>query len=136
MFTLLLIPFGSFADSASSANYQLLEAGLIPGGYAISNSFQLNGAISQISIGPSTASNFKINAGILYFPLITTPVVSAVAGDAQVSLSWTPAEGVLGWTAGSYVVGQSTTAGGPYTLTSVGLSTNSTRTSLINGTDY
>ena len=133
---LLLGTTSCSAAQADSASYQLLNAGLAPGGYSISNSFQLNGAISQISIGPSLAADFKINAGLLYFPTITTPVVTAVAGDGQVSLSWTPAEGVWGWTADNYIVGQAAVTGGPYLDTSTGLATALIRSGLTNDLTY
>jgi len=70
------------------------------------------------------------------FPFSSTPVVTPTAGDAQVSLSWTAATALVGWSVGGYNVGQSTVSGGPYTYTSVGAVTSSTRTGLSNGTTY
>ncbi len=96
----------------------------------------MQSAISQISLGTSSVTGFKISAGFLYFPFVTTPVVSATAGDAQVALTWTTASGVLGWNVGGYTVGQSTVSGGPYSYANVGNVLSSTRTGLTNGTTY
>jgi hypothetical protein len=81
-----------FAQDFSSSNYTVSNPTLFPGGYSSSNTFGLTSVISQIAIGSSTAATFKQFAGFLYFPFITTPVVSATAGNAQVALSWTAAE--------------------------------------------
>lgn len=125
-----------YAGFCLAAGYQLLDSSFAPGGYATSPHFQLSGAISQITIGQSLSSNYKVNAGLLYFPTITTPTITATPGDAQVALTWTAAEGVLGWTVGSYEVGQAVASGGPYNFSSAGLSTNATKTGLTNGTNY
>lgn len=111
---------------------------MFSGGYSTSTGFQLFGTISQISIGTSTATGFNLNSGFLYFPFASSPVItSPTAGNGQVSLSWSQSEGFLGWTVSGYNVGQSTTAGGPYTYSSsLGNVTSSTRTGLTNGTTY
>jgi hypothetical protein len=58
--------------------------------------------------------------------------LTASAGDAQASLSWTASSG-----ASSYTVKRSTTAGGPYANVATGLTTTSfTDTSVVNGTTY
>jgi len=72
----------------------------------------------------------------LYFPLVTTPVLSVVAGDGSADLTWTASSGFLGINVGSYEVGQSTTSGGSYSYTNVGAVLLSTRTGLTNGTTY
>lgn len=110
---------------------------MFSGSYSTSTSYQLFGAISQTSIGTSTAESFNLNAGFLYFPFVSTPVVAATAGNGQVSLSWTEATGFLGWTVSGYNVGQSTNSGGPYSYSSsLGNVRSSTRTGLTNGTTY
>lgn len=102
-----------------------------------SDGYQLYGAIGEISLGTSTSAAYGVNAGFLFFPFVTTPVVTATAGqDAQVPLSWTASSGFLGWTVTSYIVGQSTASGGPYSYANVGNNTSSTRTGLTNGTTY
>lgn len=106
------------------------------GGYGSSTSFKLFGAISQISTGTSTTASFNLNAGFLYFPFASSPVVGATAGNGQVSLTWSASQGFLGWNPSGYSVGQTTASGGPYSFTSVGNVTSSTRTGLTNGTAY
>ncbi len=115
---------------------KVLDSAIAPGGYSASTNFQLSGAISQISIGPSQSSDFNLKAGWLYFPMVNTPIIAATAGNHQVALSWTPAIGILGWTVSGYSVGWSTTSGGPYTFTSVGAVTTYTKSGLTNDTPY
>src|SRR3989344_7797195 len=137
--SLLVAPFFVLAQQFNSASYQVINPVMESGNYASSDSdnFILKSVISQISIGTSTATSFKVNAGFLYFPFVTTPVVTATGGqNTQVPLSWTASSGFLGWNVGGYTVGQSTASGGPYSLASVGNVTSSTRTGLSNGTTY
>lgn len=128
----------SFAQTNeySSTNYKVLAPAVFPGGHGQSASFGLSGVITQFSIGTSTSSLFGNSAGFLYYPYVTTPAVSATPGDAQVSLSWTSASGVLGWSVSGYKVGRSTVSGGPYTFTDVGNILSHTATSLTNSTAY
>lgn len=102
----------------------------------VSSSFRLTGSIGQIAIGTSSSATFEVRSGFLYFPTATMPTLSGTAGDGQASLSWTTSNGFLGWSVSGYNVGQSTVSGGPYTYTSVGNVTSSTRTGLTNGTTY
>ncbi len=67
-----------YAQEFTSLSYKVLDPVMNAGGYSTSDNFQLNGVISQISIATSTSSTFGINAGFLYFPVATTPVVPAV----------------------------------------------------------
>jgi hypothetical protein len=120
----------------TSSNYIVLDPVMNAGGYGSSANFQLLGVISQVSNGTSTSFSFGDNAGFLYFPFASTPVVSTTPGDSQVALSWTVSNGFLGWTASGYNVGQSTVSGGPYTYSSLGNVTSSTRSGLSNGTTY
>lgn len=90
-----------------------------------------------MSIGTSTSLSFGNNAGFLYFPFASSPIVSASAGNGQVTLSWTASQGALGWNVSGYNVGKSTVSGGPYSYSSsLGNITSSTRTGLTNGTTY
>ncbi|OGG91678.1 hypothetical protein A3H16_00320 [Candidatus Kaiserbacteria bacterium RIFCSPLOWO2_12_FULL_53_8] len=132
----LMQPLISTADDISSTNFQILTPTIVSGGLGTSSSYSLIGMIFPFSEATSSASSFSLNPGFLAYPFVSTPVVSATAGDAQVSLSWTAATGYLGWTASGYTVGQSTSSGGPYTFTSVGNVLLSTRSSLTNGTTY
>src|SRR3989344_6033995 len=124
------------AEDFSSTNFTVQNPEIISGGYATSTSFTLQSVIGGFAIGTSTSSTYGDNAGFLFYPFVTTPVVSATAGDGQVALSWTSASAGVGWTVGSYSVGQSTTSGGPYSFSNVGNVLSSTRTGLTNGTAY
>lgn len=137
-FVLLLLALSgtALADEFTSTNYRLLDPVLAPSGYGTSSSFQLWGSIGETAVGTSTSSGFSAIGGFLPFPFASTPAVSATAGATQVALSWTSSQTYLGWNVGSYVVGQSTSTGGPYTYTSAGLSTSLTQTSLTAGTVY
>jgi len=111
---------------------------MIPGGYSTSSSFGLQSIIGGVAAmaTSSSSSTFGNNPGFLHYPYVTTPAVSATSGDTQVALSWTSASAGVGWTVGSYSVGQSTTSGGPYSFSNVGNVLSSTRTGLTNGTAY
>ncbi|MEI6304858.1 MAG: dockerin type I repeat-containing protein [Candidatus Taylorbacteria bacterium] len=124
------------ATDPGSASYKVIDSSFNSVREMTSASFGLTGSMSQIAIGSSTATTFMLNSGFLYFPKVTTPVVTASAGDAKVDLSWTASEGFLGFNIGGYLVGQSNTSGGPYTFTSVGNVTSATRSSLTNSQPY
>ena len=138
-FSLVLVFFGvlpAIGQEFSSTNFKVLDPVIQPGGYSTSDSYQLNGAIGQIAIGTSTASNFSLNSGFLYYPFISSTTLFAYAGNSRVYLGWTTPSGFLGWTPSGYNVGQSTTQGGPYTYASIGNYAVSERTGLTNGTTY
>lgn len=135
-FGLLICPLAGSANIAESTHYNLIDAGTFSGGYSSSGNFQLNGAVGQISIGTSTDTSLDLKSGLLYYPSVTVPTVTAVAGDSQVALSWPAAVGTLGWTVGSYDVGWSAISGGPYNFISNGLSLSYTKTGLTNGIRY
>ncbi|MDO8407623.1 MAG: hypothetical protein Q7S95_00085 [bacterium] len=126
------------ADDYSSATYTVSTPTLSSGGLATSTNFNLIGVISQFATGSSSASTFTfgLHAGFPFYPFVSTPVVTATAGDASVALSWTSASGSLGWNPSGYSVGQSTASGGPYSYTSVGNVLSATQSSLTNGTPY
>lgn len=128
--------FAQAANEYSSTNFKVSAPVIFPGGHGQSSSFGLTGVITQFAIGTSTSSLFGDNAGFLYYPYVTTPAISATPGNAQVSLSWTSASGVLGWSVSGYNVGRSTTSGGPYTFTDVGNILSHTVTSLTNSIQY
>ncbi len=131
--------FGALATHAeelNSGSYKVLEPVMYSGGYSTSGTFQLLGSIGEIAVGTSSSLTYGGKAAFLTYPFVTTPSLSATAGDTQVSLSWTASSGFLGWTVSGYSVGRSTTSGGPYTYTSVGNVLSSTETGLTNGTPY
>jgi len=136
LFLFLLACRFVFADEFTSSNFRVADPVIVPVGYGTSSGYQLWGTVSQIAVGTSSAASFRLNGGFLYFPFVTTPVVGATPGNGQVLLSWSGATGYLGWSVGGYSIGRSSAAGGPYTYSSVGNVTSSTRTGLTNGTTY
>ncbi|MDO8493137.1 MAG: hypothetical protein Q7S19_01160 [bacterium] len=124
------------ADEFTSASFISSHPVLAPAAFSSSGSFRLLSTISQVAIGTSTATSFGLNTGFLYFPFVTSPVLSATAGVEKVDLTWTGSDGFLGLTPSTYSVGQSLVSGGPYTLTNVGNVLTSSRTSLTGGTEY
>ena len=132
------VPLFTFAFEATSTHFKLIDPVFtITGGFATSTSYQLNQAASQPTSGTSTSpTSFRVSGGFLYFPFVTKPVVTATAGDNSVTLTWTASQGFLGWTVSGYNVGQSTVQGGPYTYTSLGNITSSSRTGLSGGITY
>lgn len=134
---IFLIPFFYiYAAELESENFIIKDSSFENFGEMTSTNFSLMGVLDQFSIGSSTANTFKLNSGFLYFPKVTSPVLSAVAGDEEVSLSWTPSVGFLGTNINGYLLGQSSVSGGPYTFASVGNITNATRSSLTNNQTY
>src|SRR3989344_2823679 len=137
VFSLLFWPLFLFATEFTSTSFQVLDPVIQPGGYSTSDTYRLNGVMSQIAISTSTASSFKVNSGFLFYPLVSTTTVTATAGAGQVSLSWDAFEGFLGWTVSGYNVGQSTASGGPYSYgASLGDVNSATISGLTNGTAY
>lgn len=122
--------------SAWAAGLNIKDSVIAPGSFSSSASFQLNSVLSQMAIDTSATTNFKNYAGWLYFPIVSSPIISGTAGDGQVALSWTPATGYLGWTVTSYEVGWGTASAGPFSFIANGLSTTYTKTSLTNSTPY
>ncbi len=125
-----------FAQEYLSNSYTILTPTIVPGGFSTSSSYGLQQVATQIGVGTSTATTFGVNAGFLMYPQVSTPAVSASAGNAQVTLSWSASQASLGWTVTSYSIGRSTTSGGPYTFSNIGLTTSGTQTGLSNGTPY
>lgn len=105
------------------------------GGRSTGNVYELFQEQNQSGIGESTNSTLRNLAGFLYFPFATNPVLTASASNGQVDLSWTASTGTLA-NITDYQVGIATASGGPYTYTSVGNVTSSSRTGLTNGTTY
>lgn len=126
----------AYAEDLTSASYQVLGPVMSSGGYGTSTNYTLFSSISEFAhdIG-SSASLFTLNPGFVAYPFVSTPAVSATAGDSQVTLAWTASQGYIGWTVSGYDVGQSTTSGGPYSYSSAGV-TPLTITGLANGTTY
>jgi alpha-L-fucosidase 2 len=86
-----------------------------------------NGAITQLTVTPSTRSNDLVEA--------TAPApasLTATAGNGRAGLTWTASTG-----AGGYNVKRATVSGGPYTPIASGVSGLSYLDSgLLNGTNY
>ena len=138
IFSLVLfsIGYGFALADFSSTNFTLENPiNIIEGGRATSSSFQYFSNTGQLTGGQSTSTSFAQNAGFLYFPTATSPVVSATPGDAQVVLNWTAAVGIFG-NITSYDVGTSTTSGSGYAFTTGGNVLTYTKTPLTNGTPY
>jgi len=134
IFSLIIVSF-AYADF-SSTNFQLENpVNIIEGGQSTSTNFKYFSSTGQLISGQSTSSSFVQNAGFLYFPTATSPVLSATPGDSQIVLGWTPAIGILA-NITNYEVGISNTSGGVFTYTSVGNVFTNTQTSLVNGTPY
>ncbi len=124
------------AQEFQSTNFRVLDPVIFPASFSSSSNFQLNSTISQISIGTSSITNFKISSGFLFFPFVSKPAPTATVGDSQVTLTWTAGSALLGWSISGYDVGQSSISGGPYSYSPVGNVLTSNRTGLTNGATY
>lgn len=133
----LTVSHVAHAEDFTSGNYQILAPVITSGGgYGSSADFSLLGVISEFAHGTTTSLSFASNPGFAAYPFVSTPVISATAGNALVNLSWTAAVGFLGYTVSGYSIGQSNISGGPYTFTSVGNVLSTSIGSLTNGTTY
>ena len=131
-----LFAFFIRAEDYSGSNFIILDP-LISGegGRSSSPGFELFDTSYQILTGESTSSSFIQRAGFLYYPIASSPAVSATPGDGQVSLSWTSSTGT--WAnVTAYDIGTSTVSGGPYSYESVGNVLSFTKTGLTNGISY
>lgn len=137
-FIFLFSPHGALnATEYTSTNFVLKDSviGAI-GGSGNSSSFNMFSSGEFIVTGRSSATSFLGRFGFLYFPFVTSSTLSGTSGDTVANLTWGASTSGLGFTVSGYEVGQSTTSSGPYTFTNVGSVLLSTRTGLINGTDY
>lgn len=127
-----------YADEFTSSSFKILDPVIAPSGFASSTSFRVQGSVSEPALGGSAKfPKFQLTGGFLPYPLVTVPTLSAIPGNHKVTLSWTEAEGFLGWQPGGYRIGQSTSSGGPYMYTPANMDvTSSNRTSLTNDTTY
>jgi hypothetical protein len=127
----------SLSTDYSSSSFILRNPVItVEGGRSTSDSYTYFSSTGQLDSGVSDSTSYSIYGGFLHFPNITIPTLSATAGNAQVSLSWTASVSTFGYDITSYEVGQGTSSGGPYTYTDVGNVLSSTRSSLSNGTPY
>ena len=129
-------PIFSYASEAASDNFSILESVISPGEYSTSSTYILLDDLDELVIGTSTASSFNLSDGFLFYPFVSTPIVSATAGIGKVSLAWTAAQGFLGWTVSNYNVGISTVSGSQYSYTSVGNTLSLAKENLTNGVTY
>src|SRR5450755_2610133 len=115
------------AGSATATGYT--DTGLTNG----TNYFYVVSALN--TSGESGNSSQASATPVLAMPALPVPAVptalTAVAGNQQVSLSWTAATG-----ASSYHVKRATASGGPYTQVGSATATSYSDTSVTNGTTY
>ncbi len=136
-FLILGLVFFSLAQADFSSTNFILEnpVNTIQGGQSASSSFQYFSSTGETSTGESSSTSFVSKVGSLFFPTATSPVVSATAGNDQVTLSWSAATGILA-NITSYELGVSTISGSGYTYSSMGSSLSTVKSSLNNNTRY
>lgn len=136
VFSLTLVT-ATFATDYSSSNFTAVDPVIAThSGYSTSTNFQLIGSSGPLVIGEGSSPTYLYRAGFLYFPLVTSPLVSAVAGDTVVTLNWTAATAALGFNITGYDVGVGAQSGGPYSFSAVGNVLTSVRSGLTNATPY
>ena len=124
------------AEDYTSTNFILRDPVItIEGGRSTSTNFEYFSSSGQTATGENTSASFIERSGFLYFPVATSSVVSATAGNGQVSLTWTASVGTLA-NITDYQVGTATVSGGTYTFESVGDVVSFTDTGLTNDTTY
>ncbi|MBI2063247.1 MAG: hypothetical protein HYT61_03385 [Candidatus Yanofskybacteria bacterium] len=130
----------SIGASLSSDNFRILDSQhSIFGGTASSSSssFILRATVGDLAIGSSSITNFGLRSGFLYFPKVTAPILhTALKGNAEAFLSWTPASASQGFSVGGYNVCTKLTSGGTYSCQNVGNVIFYQKSSLTNNSDY
>lgn len=126
----------AFGADYSSGSFVVKDPVITTGSESASSSnFQLYQSISQTASGQSSSTNFQLWSGFQYYFKASPNTVSATAGNAQVSLSWTIPQTFLGINVSTYEVGVGTS---PTSLTysNVGNVTSFVQTGLTNNTTY
>jgi hypothetical protein len=124
------------AQVYSSGSFSVLNP-VIDSGFQTSSSasFGLGQSLSQIAIGKSTSASFQLWSGFQYYYEVDANVLTAMADDGEVDLSWTVPTTYLGVNVAGYEVGTGTVSGS-YTFENVGNVTNFSKGGLTNGTTY
>jgi hypothetical protein len=110
-----------YAADLSSTSFIVRDPLVGTGGsYGTSASFASYGSGDMTSIGRGTSASFEGRYGFLWYPYVTSGVLSATASGADANLTWTASTAGGGWNISGYSIGKATASGGPYTYTSVG----------------
>jgi autotransporter-associated beta strand protein len=141
---------GNFADGTNIVLSWSAVSGAV--GYVISRATSPNGPFTLVmSVTETTYTDIGLNTNYAYYYQVaavnaagasgnavatvlgppTAPGLTAIPGNAQVSLSWSTPPGAT-----NYVLQSSTTSGGPYTPILTTTNTSYVNTGLVNGTTY
>jgi fibronectin type 3 domain-containing protein len=135
----------SWTASSSATSYHVKRATVTGGPYTqvaaptaasdtdagLANGMAYFYVVSALNSAGESANSTEVSATpVLPVPAIPTGL-AAVAGDTQVSLSWTASTGAT-----SYNVKRGTVSGGPYTTIASPTATSAVDTGLTNGTEY
>lgn len=127
-----------YATDMTSAGFIIKSPELdTGGGYGSSGNFTMFGAgNTNVSGSAGSSANYQLKEGILYYPTITSGVLSGAISGSDVNLTWTASTANNGLVVSGYNVGISTTSGSGYSFTSVGNVTSYSYTSLTPATYY
>jgi autotransporter-associated beta strand protein len=114
---------------ASGDSFKIFDAGNYAGSFSVTNLPALSGTL-QWNLSQLNTSGTMVVVDPASAPPAPTGL-TATAGDAQVTLSWTPSVGAT-----SYIVKRGTLSGGPYTSMVTNATTSYVNTGLLNGTTY
>jgi fibronectin type 3 domain-containing protein len=98
---------------------------------SVTNGTKYYYVVSAYNSYGQSANSSEVNATPMAPPPSAPAGLAAIAGNTQVSLTWTASTGAT-----SYHAKRSATSGGPYTLVSSPTTANFTDTALTNGTIY
>ena len=111
-----------YAVDMTSSNFIIRDPLVGTGGsFGTSASFKAYGSGDITNIGRATSASYETRYGFLWYPYITKGILTVVPNVSQADLSWTNSGAGLGWNVTGYNTGISSTPGGPYTYTNVGL---------------
>lgn len=125
-----------YADELTSPTFGISDSRVtVGGGYSSSGSFQYISSTGQAATGTALSALFTSNDGALYYPVASSPVLSATPSSASIALNWTASSAVFA-NVTEYQYGVSSSADGVYSYTSAGLALSGTVSGLTASTTY
>lgn len=111
----------AMASDLTSSSFIIRDPVLGTGGqYGSSSSFKLFSTGNTLLSGVGSSATYIGHYGFQYYPVVTSPVLTATANVTSIDLDWTASVGEQGWNVSGYNTGVSNVPGGPYAYTSVG----------------
>ena len=102
IFLLGIVLIFSFITKAGATDYRstnfIIRDPIITvhSGRSTSSNFQLYSSSGGFVLGQNSSASFIARSGFLYYPVVSSPVLTVTPGDKEVTLSWTSSASVTG----------------------------------------